>query len=327
MIAIIGAGMAGLSAAHAFSDAGINVRLFDKGRGPGGRMSTRRTETVVGEARFDHGAQYLMPESTEFKSAIKDWIDEGAVAEWNGKFVHHTSSAGFQDDDRQRFVGVPGMNGIIRSLSSDLDVEWGRRVSDLSNDDGSWSLVFENGDRETGFQTVIIATPLEQARELYASAVKTNAPPLFPETFSSPVWALMIALDKETKTQWDAASFTDGPIAWMARNSSKPQRGDIETWVIHASHDWSCANLERDKIEVAEDLLMEVKKVLGDASPIFTTAHRWRYSQIKNSPNIGSKWIPELSIGLCGDWCLGPLVEHAWLSGQDIVNKKLELNV
>lgn len=320
-IAIIGAGMAGLSAAQALSNAGMNVRVFDKGRGPGGRMSTRRAETVLGELRFDHGAQFITPETAEFKSAIKNWIDDGAVAEWNGKFVRHTSSTGFQADDRKRFVGVPGMNGIIRSIASKLEVEWSRRVTDLSKEDGTWSLVFENGDRETEFQTVIIATPLEQARELYAAAIKIDASKLFPETNSSPVWALMIAFDRKVSTEWDAASFSDGPIAWMARNSSKPQRGDIETWVVHASHDWSRINLERNKTEVAEDLSLEVQKVLGAGSPVFTAAHRWRYSQINNSPNIGSKWIPELSIGLCGDWCLGPLIEHAWLSGQDIVNK------
>ncbi|MDP3490273.1 MAG: FAD-dependent oxidoreductase, partial [Phenylobacterium sp.] len=43
-IAIIGAGMAGLSCAEALSDAGHAVQVLDKGRGPGGRMSTRRIE-------------------------------------------------------------------------------------------------------------------------------------------------------------------------------------------------------------------------------------------------------------------------------------------
>jgi predicted NAD/FAD-dependent oxidoreductase len=57
--AIIGAGMAGLACADALKEAGHNVALFDKGRGPGGRMSTRRMETPLGEVAFDHGAQYF----------------------------------------------------------------------------------------------------------------------------------------------------------------------------------------------------------------------------------------------------------------------------
>ncbi|MDO9620329.1 MAG: FAD-dependent oxidoreductase, partial [Moraxellaceae bacterium] len=40
-IAIIGAGMSGLSCASALQQLGHNVTVFDKSRGMGGRMSTR----------------------------------------------------------------------------------------------------------------------------------------------------------------------------------------------------------------------------------------------------------------------------------------------
>ncbi|MFX9626906.1 FAD-dependent oxidoreductase, partial [Acinetobacter baumannii] len=52
-IGIIGAGIAGLTCGEALVRAGHSVRLFDKGRGPGGRMSTRRLQTTAGEAQFD----------------------------------------------------------------------------------------------------------------------------------------------------------------------------------------------------------------------------------------------------------------------------------
>ena len=41
-IAIVGAGISGLMAATYLAGKGKNSVLFDKGRGPGGRMSTRR---------------------------------------------------------------------------------------------------------------------------------------------------------------------------------------------------------------------------------------------------------------------------------------------
>ena len=55
-VAILGAGMAGAAAARRLAEAGLDVRVFDKGRGIGGRMATRRTEAG---ARFDHGAQFF----------------------------------------------------------------------------------------------------------------------------------------------------------------------------------------------------------------------------------------------------------------------------
>ena len=54
-VAIIGAGIAGLSCASALQQAGIRVRVFEKSRGVGGRMSTRRGEGW----ECDHGAQYF----------------------------------------------------------------------------------------------------------------------------------------------------------------------------------------------------------------------------------------------------------------------------
>ncbi|MEM1053678.1 MAG: FAD-dependent oxidoreductase, partial [Pseudomonadota bacterium] len=56
---IIGAGMAGLSCGTALAAGGIDVCLLDKGRGPGGRMATRRAEIGGQAVSFDHGAQYF----------------------------------------------------------------------------------------------------------------------------------------------------------------------------------------------------------------------------------------------------------------------------
>ena len=58
-IAIVGTGMAGLSCATRLAALGHEVALFDKGRGPGGRMATRRVEADGTLLRFDHGAQYF----------------------------------------------------------------------------------------------------------------------------------------------------------------------------------------------------------------------------------------------------------------------------
>lgn len=50
-IGAIGAGMAGLSCAQALRRQGHAVVLFDKGRGPGGRMSSRRIDTRLVKLR------------------------------------------------------------------------------------------------------------------------------------------------------------------------------------------------------------------------------------------------------------------------------------
>ena len=59
-VAIIGAGIAGLSCAAALQQGGLEVSLFEKSRGPAGRMSTRRGD----DWQCDHGAQYFTRRAT-----------------------------------------------------------------------------------------------------------------------------------------------------------------------------------------------------------------------------------------------------------------------
>ena len=74
-ISIIGCGISGIFAALYLKKRGLkNIRLFDKSRGVGGRLATRRSS----EGKFDHGAQYLKLDDIydlpEIKSLIKNNI-------------------------------------------------------------------------------------------------------------------------------------------------------------------------------------------------------------------------------------------------------------
>ena len=72
-VAVIGAGLSGLACARLLSEAGTRVRVFDKARGPGGRMATRRQ----GDLRFDHGAQYFTVRDPSFRRALEQWQADG----------------------------------------------------------------------------------------------------------------------------------------------------------------------------------------------------------------------------------------------------------
>ena len=66
-IAIIGAGIAGITAARTLANAGHHVQVFEKSRGPGGRMSTRESNFGT----FDHGAQYFTVRDPRFSLALQ----------------------------------------------------------------------------------------------------------------------------------------------------------------------------------------------------------------------------------------------------------------
>jgi predicted NAD/FAD-dependent oxidoreductase len=82
-VAIVGAGIAGLWLARRLAEAGHRVQVYEKARGPGGRVSTRRTE----RGHFDHGAQYFTARDPDFLRQLEDWVARGVVERWQGSIV------------------------------------------------------------------------------------------------------------------------------------------------------------------------------------------------------------------------------------------------
>lgn len=319
-IAIIGAGMAGLTCGRALAGSGHSVRLFDKGRGPGGRMSTRRAQTPLGECRFDHGAQLIVPATPEFAAEVDRWVAAGAAAPWQGEFATVSASGDLSpEDDLPRHVGTPSMNAIIRHLADGVAVDWGRRVSAIAGTPGAYRLAFEDpADGPEGpFEAVLVAVPAEQAGPLLARPAPDFAR-LADGTDSDPCWCVMLAFDTALEAPFDAASFTDGPLAWAARNSSKPGRGPAETWVLQASADWSRQHLEDPPEEVAAAL---TEAFAPPEAPVHAGAHRWRYSQVNEPAGAGALWDRARGIGACGDWLSGRQVEDAWSSGHALAKR------
>lgn len=314
--AIIGAGLAGLSCAQQLIAAGHKVELFDKGRGPGGRMSTRRMETPLGEIRWDHGAQFFTARNERFLKAVSNWQEKGVVEEWIGTFLElgSGSSPTATEPDR-RYVGTPGMNEIIRHLASDLPVHWGQRVTGFRGAPGQWTVLFEDGAESGTYERIVIAVPCEQAVDL----LRGHAPLLAEHAgsvASAPCWAVLLAYDTPLEAGFDGARISGAPLSWIARNSSKPGRGTGEAWVLHASPDWSRENIDEQKEEVAAKLIRNFRAMSGAPEPVFSAAHRWLYAMVETSiqaQNFG--WDEATQIGTCGDWCIAPRVEAAWQSG------------
>ena len=124
-IAVIGAGLAGLTAASELSGFGFDVTVFDKARGPSGRMSTRRTDG----RSFDHGAPYFTARAPAFRARVESWMAKGLVDRWDARWVHLTEAGSAPvEDDVDRFVGVPRMSALCRALSEGFETRFGVRI-------------------------------------------------------------------------------------------------------------------------------------------------------------------------------------------------------
>lgn len=302
-VGIVGAGMAGLACAEVLASRGAEVRLFDKGRGPGGRMSTRRVHTPMGDAAFDHGAQYFTARDPRFVETLKAWQHRGVVAAW--------PQAG-----EEAWVGMPAMNGIVGHMAEPHAVEFRQFVRSLERSGDGWHFRLD-GPAMGPFDIAVVAVPAEQAAtlmslhdfEMACTALRAR---------SSPCWTGLFAFAERLGTPLDVIR-DRGVIAWAARNNSKPGRTGLESWVVQAHPGWTQEHCEGDPDDISKQLLDALGSGLEITVPVpvVATAHRWRFAMSSGTGDC-TLWNPEKRLAACGDWLVGPRVEAAWLSGHEL---------
>jgi len=320
-IAIVGGGIAGLRCARLLDERGVDVVVLDKARAPGGRMATRRTDGVS----FDHGAQYFTARHPEFVEQVRAWRREGVVDEWAGRIVSLSSGRATPGrGSARRFVGMPGMSAVTRRLARGLEFEPDFRVDSLERSAAGWTLGAEDGRRTGPFATVILAVPAPQAAPLLAAA-----PALAGRAAGvafAPCQALMVRYPRSLGLPFDGAFVEAEALSWVARNSSKPARGPgEECWVLHGSPEWSRRRLDTNPGRVTAEMLEAFDRACGARlpEPSRTVLHRWRFALPIEPLADPCLFDPAWGLGACGDWCAGPRVEGAFLSGSAMARRLL----
>lgn len=321
-IAIIGTGIAGLSAAHALRDAGQDVQLFDKGHGSGGRMASKRSEAGA----LDLGAQYFTARDRRFLDAIQKWREQGWVAEWDpALYQYRDGELSPSPDEQPRWVGTPRMSAITRALLQDQTVTFTCRITEVYRGEEHWHLQDSEGQTHGPFSRVLVATPAPQAAALLASAPKLAAAAA--SIPMEPTWAVALGFREQLETPVQGCFVHEGPLSWLACNRSKPGRDEqLDTWVLHASSSWSKQHIDLPKESVIEHLRGAFAELIGCAvhAPDFALAHRWLYARPMEAHQFGALADADLGIYACGDWCLSGRVEGAWLSGLEAARRLLE---
>lgn len=328
-IAIVGAGMAGLTLATRLREAGVSADVFDKGRGVAGRMATRWIDAQLRQAgpTFDHGAQYFTAKDPRFAKAITAWQAGGVAAEWES-VIGTLRGGAFERDprDKQRYVGVPGNNAICVHLAEPLDVRSGVEAAPPARTVSGWQLHDAGGEPLGEFDWFVTSAPAPQSALLLATA-----PAFAEQAAATPMtgcWAVMVAFEEPLGLSFGGAFVEDSPLSWIACDSSKPGRPDVdgaERWVLHGSPEWSEANIELDRDAATEQLLAAFWQATGTTPrpTNYQSAHRWRYALPPEPLAEPCLFDPELRVGACGDWCGGPRVEGAFLSGLSLADRLL----
>ncbi len=318
-IAVIGGGMAGLSCARALTDQRFIVKVFDKGREPGGRIATQQ----IASYQFDDGAQYFTARDPRFQREVNAWLADGLAAEWTGRVCileNGTVSAGEQ---KTRYVGIPEMSTITRGLAGACHILSDIQVTHIHKEGKQWRLFAATGESLGDYDVAVVALPAPQAVALLG-----EAPSLAARVASvkiSGCWAVMLAFEQRLDLPFDGALVQASALSWIARNNSKPGRSLAECWVLHGAPTWSDEHIDA----APEQVIAWLSDAFCQATlsyavqPIFAAAHHWRYALPTILLEETCLFDLTLAIGVCGDWCAGPRVEGAFLSGVTLADQIL----
>lgn len=282
-VIILGAGMAGLTAARALQDAGQPVIVLEKGRGVGGRMATRR----LGEAVCDHGAQFITAREPVFAERVRQWQAAGALVEW---------CRGFNgaDDGHPRYRGRPSMTSTPKLLAAGLPVQLQQRATAIARDKTQWRVATEAGPVFTS-TSLVLTPPVPQSLALL-KAGGVELPGGIMNSLSAiryePCLAVMALLDGPAAVPAPGAlQLEAGPVAWLADNHAKGI-SPIPCVTIHASGEFSSAHWDDDRDAVGRALIDAVRPWLGASRVQEFQVHGWRYSRPIQT-------LPERSILAC----------------------------
>jgi renalase len=327
-VAVVGAGMGGSACAQALVQAGHAVHVFDKSRGPGGRMATRALHWTDngGLARLnpvDHGVSGFAVSHPAFRSFVRTAGLAGQLLPWSPV----VDATGWPlDQIGLRYVPVPDMPQLCQHLLTGATPHWHHPVQALQRSLGGWRLLINNQLQPACFDAVMLALPPAQAAVLLAPHHREWAQRAS-LALMQPCWTLMGVAGRADAqaVAWQVARPTRGPLAWLERTDTRPGRTRVahqQSWVAHSRPAWSRAHLEEPAAWVQAQLQAAVADWLGH--PVdwqCALVHRWRYAM----PSAGSAsqevqcwWNTASGLGVCGDFLGGQGlngVESAWLSG------------
>ncbi|MEM6554466.1 MAG: FAD-dependent oxidoreductase [Pseudomonadota bacterium] len=312
-IAIIGAGIAGLTLAHRLAEQ-HDVTVLEKARGPGGRMSTRRAKPYA----FDHGAQYFTAESERFRAYLRDLQAQNIVAHWPEEIRLHAKA---RVSDKPQYVAQPGMNAICKTLASTLDVRTQIHATDFVPGSDGWWIETRADDRLGPYDWIISTAPAEQTAALMPADFSGQSD--LARVRMSGCFALMLGFEISLDLPWQALKSGVAPIGWIAVNSQKPSRPGAYSLLIQSANDWADAHIEGPLEEVQQTLLRAASELTGlDLSAAkHQVLHRWRYASTPVPAGVPFLFDPVQRLAACGDWCLGSKVEAAYSSASALADE------
>jgi len=319
-IAIIGAGLAGAILSSRLTEAGLNVTVFEKSRGTGGRLASARLDDLSA----DLGAPSIDAYAEPFKCWLALQQQQGRVQELQPRTVDFS---GKPVESQPVWLGKGRNSSLTRELigaaklitQTRIGVIWPDREGVLLRDEAGASLGY--------FDAAICTAPAPQAVALLEAVPRFAA--LADEAVTDPSWVYAAVLEQlpQRLVGVDLVETGHPQIARIIVDSNKPGRSGLVI-KVEMGRDWSEANRDVPADRVKAQLVNILESWLQESLLVKTERiHRWLYNcSHQPSPGAPSLWDSDTHIGACGAWVSGAGLQGSFLSAQHLADELLKAN-
>lgn len=322
-IGVIGAGLAGLYLSNTLAKKSM-LTLFEKSRGVGGRIATRRAEPY----EFNHGTQYFKIKNQSFKKFLSPLIKKKIIKPWHANYVEIKKNKIIKqikwNEETAHFIGYPKMNLIGKSFLNKLNIKLSCNVDSLKKRFDSW-YIYDNSKICYGpFDWIIFCIPPEQVLNLLSKKFKYYH--ILRTVKMRSAFSLMLGFKEFKKPNFDAALVVNEDINWITITEKIKSNHTYFNLLINTSYDFAENNSEQCKEKISKYLVERSSDILGMKLSNFQhqALHFWRYAMSEKKNNYGSFVDNSLRVVVCGDWCMNGRVEGAFLSALNASKKILK---
>ena len=269
---IIGAGLTGLilgkSLSQMSSSSGLStVEVFDKSRGVGGRMATRRAD---GGVKFDHGAQFYSKQDS-LAPFHQDWEKALLTQFW------------FNRRDKDYFSAPAGITSLAKNLAQGLAIHFEKTLNSIEqvqfkNLSPVWRLKWESGE-VVDCDRLILTAPLPQCLAILKRSGIEYDEALEKILYSKAVVALIELEQPSPKLSGDLGylEFAEGPIFSIADQMRKGL-SPTPAMTITLKPAISDALFDEPEAKIVDAVKLELAKLDSAAVLKSVLVKKWRYS-------------------------------------------------
>ncbi|KAM9837186.1 renalase [Aulostomus maculatus] len=269
----------------------VQIVVWDKARGTGGRMSTSRPPDGLSHSA-DLGAQYITATAAyaqSHHSFYSELLSSGII-----KPLECLIEGLHLKDDSKNYMTPLGMCSVVKYFLSQSGAElcFEHHVTGLFRHNASWEVQKKQGGSEH-FDAVVLTMPVPQILQLHGDVGDMlsvhQKQQLDAVVYSSRfALALFFPPDVDFTFPWGACYVSNNPcicyVAVDSRKRSADAAGCGPSLVVHTSVPFGLEHLEKDKEDVQPIILQALHQLLpGLPQPISIKCQKWRFSQVLTS--------------------------------------------